>query len=316
MAGLQTKILDFLRSQTFFAIILAIFALESIWIAISAAFPMVFDENMHLGIIQIYAHRLNPLFLHQPAGGDFAGALVHNPSILYHYLMSFPYRLISDLSDSLMVQVIFLRLINVLMFGTGLVLFRRLLLKTKVSPAIINVVILFFILVPVVPLLAGQINYDNLIMPLAAGSLLMATSIIEKIKQKQLPVGQILLLLSLCMLASLVKFEFVPLFMGIVLWLGWQVLQAVRHGKISLKESVVKAWQTSNYKQKLLIGAPLVVAMGLFMQIYAVNLVLYHNPLPKCDQILTREQCSHYAPWARDQAAFAVKQPVNANPLL
>ena len=140
---MQTKILNFLRSPTFFTAIMVLFLIEAVWIALSAAYPMVFDENTQFGIIQLHAQQWSPIFTHQPAHAGFAGALTRDPSYLYHYLLSFPYRLLSAITTSQMVQVVGLRLINVAFFATGLVLFRRLLLKTKVSPAIVNVTILF-----------------------------------------------------------------------------------------------------------------------------------------------------------------------------
>src|ERR1700722_8925502 len=82
----------FLQSPKCFLIILTMFVIESVWIAVSAGFPMAFDESFHFGIIKLYAKQWSPFFSHQPAGGNAYGALTADPSYLYHYLMSFPYR--------------------------------------------------------------------------------------------------------------------------------------------------------------------------------------------------------------------------------
>ena len=313
MANFQTNILRVLRSERFYKAILVLFVLESAWIAISAAYPMVFDENTQFGVIQLYAHRWNPIFFSQPPHATWAGPLAHEPSYLYQYLMSFPYRLISFFTDSQMIQIIFLRFINIALFGAGLVLFRRLLLRTKVSRAMANGILLFFVLTPVVPLLAGQINYDNLVMPLAALALLLTLSVSDYlVREGQLPVGRSLQLFTLCMFGSLVQFEFLPIFLGIVLWLGWQLYKT----KPLLKKPVVSAWQTSTWQRKLVIGLPLVIAAAMFVEMYGVNLALYHNPTPSCGQVLTAQECAGYGAWQRNQIALVHKVPVNTNPVL
>src|SRR4051794_33439598 len=105
MIDIQTKTLNLLRSRAFFVAIMVLFVIEAVWIAFSATYPMVFDENTHFGIIQLYAHKWSPLFLHQPPHAEFAGALTRDPSYFYHYLMSFPYRLLTHTTSSVMAQV-------------------------------------------------------------------------------------------------------------------------------------------------------------------------------------------------------------------
>jgi hypothetical protein len=316
MCELQTNILRVLRSKRFFKAILVLFVLESAWIAVSAAYPMVFDENTQFGVIQIYAHRWDPIFFHQPPNAAWAGPLAREPSYLYQYLMSFPYRFIKLFADSLMTQVIFLRFINIALFGAGLVLFRRLLLRTKVSKAMAHGVLLFFILTPVVSLLAGQINYDNLVMPLVALALLLTVSVSDALaSNKPLPLTRLLQLLTLCMFGSLVQFEFLGIFAGIVLWLAWQYWRRLKGQPLELKKTIRGSWQTSSWQRKLIIGVPLIIAAAMFIEMYGVNMVVYRNPTPVCNQVLSNQECTQYGGWERDQIDLAHKQPVSANPL-
>jgi hypothetical protein len=99
---------------------------------------MAFDEDFHLGIIRLYAHHLLPFWSSQPVGGDAYGAVARDPSYLYHYLMSFPYWLISQFTHDTTIQVLILRFINIGLFASGLVLFRRLLTRTFASPALLH----------------------------------------------------------------------------------------------------------------------------------------------------------------------------------
>jgi len=315
MVGFQTKILKVLASPQFFAAILLLFFIESAWIAISAAYPMVFDENAHFAVIQAYAHHLSPFFPAHSTLMDSSGALSRNPSFLYRWLMSFPYRLISAVTGDQMMQVIDLRFINIFLFGGSLVLFRRLLLKTRVSPAIVHATLLFFVLTPVVPLLAGQINYDNLIMLVTAMALLMATTISEGLRRERLlPIGRCLWLLTLCLLGSLVQFEFLPVFAAIVLWLSWQAWRTRRTQTIGPGTQLRQAWHKNSWTQKLLITVPLVLALGIFIEMYGVNLVRYHNLTPQCGQVLSAQQCATNVTWVRSQEALAHKATVNTNP--
>jgi hypothetical protein len=314
MAEFQTKIIKFISSRQFFRAVLLLFFIESAWIAVSAAYPMVFDENVHFTLIQAYAHQWSPLWAAHSTATDPAGAVVRDPSYLYHYLMSFPYRLISAFTSSQMIQVIALRFIDIFLFGGSLILFRRLMLKTKVSPAIVHICILLFVLTPVVPLLAGQINYDNLIMPITAGALLVATSVSDRLLKGQLPIKIALWLLTLCLLGSLVQFEFLPIFAAIVAWLAWRFWQVSHDGNIKIVYGLSKIWHATSLKQKLLITVPLIIAIGLFMQMYGVNLVKYHTMTPACNQVLTDKQCLGSASWVRAQNALEHKTAVNTDP--
>jgi len=316
MVGFQTKILRVLRSPQFFAAILILFFIESAWIAISAAYPMVFDENAHFTVIQAYAHHLNPFFPTHSTLMDSSGAVSRNPSFLYRWLMSFPYRIISWATGDQMMQVIDLRFLNIFMFGGALILFRKLLLKTKVSEAIINVALLFFVMAPVVPLLAGQVNYDNLVMLVTAGALLMTVNITETItRTRQLPIARCIWLLTLCLLGSLVQFEFLPIFAAIVFWLGWQSFRAFRRQPAVLIQQFAQGWQQTSRGRKLFITIPFVIAFGVFTAMYGVNLVRYHDLTPQCGQVLTVQQCSTNGTWVRNQVALAHKGQIDANPV-
>ncbi|HEY5442555.1 MAG TPA: hypothetical protein VIJ68_03385, partial [Candidatus Saccharimonadales bacterium] len=162
------RFITMLGSNACFRVILGLLVLQAAWIALSGRYPMAFDEDFHLGIIRLYAHHLSPFWSGQPAGGDQFGAVARDPSYLYQWLMSFPYRFVGLFTGDQTIQVLWLRAINIGLFTSGLVLYRRLLAKTGASRAMIHTCLLIFVLIPVVPLLAAQINYDNLFLPMVA----------------------------------------------------------------------------------------------------------------------------------------------------
>lgn len=291
------------RSRAFFAATAALFLLEAGWIAVSARYPMAFDEDYHLGVIKLYAHQISPLFLHQPAGPAVYGAVARDPSYLYHWLMCFPYRWFSAwLHDQHMV-IVLLRFINVLFFAGGIVLLRRMLLKTRASAAAVHAVLLFLVLVPVVPLLAGQINYDNLLMLLVPLNLLLAWRFREDLRQKRphSSVPLFLTAMSVGALASLAKFAYLPIFTAIAVYMAFI---AVRQARASHKfwATLRKSWRSANRMLKYSAVVLAVISAGLFVEMYGVNIVKYHSIAPQCGQVLGIEPCLTYGPYARNYA--------------
>jgi len=289
-----------LGSSWFFWAVTALLVLQAAWIALSGRYPMAFDEDFHLGMIRLYAHHLSPFWDSQPAGGDAFGTVTRDPSYLYQYLMSFPYRLISLFTSDQTIQVLILRALNIGLFVGGLVLYRRLLTKTGASGAIVNFCLLIFVLIPIVPLLAAQINYDNLILPLAALALLLAAGFDKSLgKGKRIDVKTLVALLLVCILASLVKYAFLPVFVAILAFVVVRLTQRQRSVKDVLL-NLARGWQHVPISAKTVLAVSLVLAVGLFAERYAVNLARYHVPAPACDQVLTLEQCGNYPPWIRD----------------
>jgi hypothetical protein len=289
-----------LGSAAFFRAILALLVLQAAWIALSGSYPMAFDEDFHLGIIRLYAHHLGPFWSGQPANADMFGAVARDPSYLYHFLMSFPYRLISVFTNDQTIQVLILRAINIGLFAGGLALYRRLMLKTGVSKALVHVCLLVFVLVPIVPFLAAQINYDNLLLPATALALLLAVRFDTILTtRKRLDAKTLLQLLVVCLLASLVKYAFLPIFaviMGFVIVRTWQS----RRQAPKLRRSLGASWQALSSWLRLGLAVAVVLSAGLFVERYGLNLVRYHEPVPDCSKVLTIKQCSAFGAWVRD----------------
>ncbi|HVX58758.1 MAG TPA: hypothetical protein VG964_03425, partial [Candidatus Saccharimonadales bacterium] len=206
-----------IASNGFFKAILIIFVLQAIWIAISAGYPQPFDENTHFGLIQLYSHHWLP-FISEPTTANTFGVVSRDPSYLYHYLLSFPYRLSAHFLRNVDEQILFMRLFSIAFFAWGLVLFRKLLGYCKVSDGVLNASLLFFVLIPVVPLLAGQLNYDNLLMLLTPAVLLAAVRFTERLKAGEFNLSGLCICLALGLLASITQIDFLPIFVGIIVW--------------------------------------------------------------------------------------------------
>src|SRR5262249_18468844 len=126
--GMQQKITAAISSRWFFYTTVGLLVVQAAWIALTARYPQAFDEQFHMGIIQLYAHQWSPFFAQQPAGSDSLGPLTADTSFLYHYLLSFPYRIVEHFTSDLKTQIVALRLINIGLLAWSLFIFRKLLL--------------------------------------------------------------------------------------------------------------------------------------------------------------------------------------------
>jgi hypothetical protein len=314
-----SRCLSFIRSDGFFWVIVGVLIFQAAWLALTARFPMAFDENFHFGIIQLFAHQWGPFFSSAPPNSGQYGDLVRNPSYLYQYLMSFPYRLIAHFIHQESIQIILLRFINIGLFALGLAAFRRFLRHLNVSSGIVNISLLMLVLVPVVPFLAGQINYDNLIFLIIPVVGLLTLSCRQKLQASgAFPPKELILLASLCLLGSLVKYAFLPIVLALFIYLVVALLRS-SHRTTALTAAYRAFWSLSRWL-KLGLIVLFLIALGLFTERYGENIVRYHSLQPNCSKIESVEQCLQYGPWARNYVIAAnneaAQSPVPLDPNL
>ncbi|MDB5181370.1 MAG: hypothetical protein JWP13_133 [Candidatus Saccharibacteria bacterium] len=302
---IQRTVYSWLDARPFFYVILGLLVFQSLWIALSAVYPQAFDENYHFGLIQLHAQQWLPFFTAHPAGAEVYGAVSRDPSYLFHYLLSLPYQVVAGITDSLAVQVIVLRLLNIGMFVGGLLVYRKVLLELGISRRLMHVVLLFFVLTPVVPLLAAQINYDNLIFMLTALLFLYAIRYMRRLYSTGvIDVTSLLLIVFYILFTAVVKYTSTPLSLALAVILATVTVRQIRKHEITLLNAL--AWP----RRSVIIGFTVLLLGfgGLFAERYAVNLAAYHGPVPDCAKVLTIEQCQSYSPWARDHL-YAQSQP-------
>ena len=292
------RFLNYLGSDKFYRLVIIVFIVEAIWIAVSAAYPQAFDENFHFGLIALYSHYWLPFLAHQPAHADAYGAVARDPSYLYHYLMSFPYRLIALFTKNQTDQIVILRFMNVALFTWGLVLFNKVLHKVGTSKALSNLSLAMFILIPVVPQLASQINYDNLLFPLTALMILYAFKLTDEIRSHSASSVNILLFTGAGLLTSLVKYAFLPIFAAMLLFLLVLIFRTNRDNFKALSDQLLSNWRVTKPWLKGVAIAALVLPLGMFAQRDLINLVRYHAIEPDCAKVLSLKQCLSYSPWA------------------
>jgi hypothetical protein len=297
---------------------LAVFAVQALWIAVSAVYPQAFDEDFHFGIIKTYAHHWLPFLQSQPADANAYGAVARDPSFLYHYLMSFPYRFIELFTHDQTIQIILLRIINIGLFGLGLILFRKLLLRVGLSRSLTNLALFVVVFIPIVPQLAGQVNYDNLLMPVVAWAMLLAVELIDQLRRRQFSLQSVLLLLTVCLAATMVKYEFLPIFAGIILFLIVMFWRQFRSHWPDPNQLFI-SYKKHPWLKKTVVLAAFLLVFAMFVQRDVVNVVKYHNVAPDCGYVLPIETCSAYPVWFHDyishQQVIGHSVSVGSNPV-
>lgn len=289
-------------SSQFFWVVLGFFVLGSTWVATASLYPMAFDEEFHFGLIQLYSQHWLPYGIENTRDLAQYGAAAADPSYLYHYLMSFPYRLFDWFGLSQTANIILLRFINVALVALSIIIFRNALLAARVSKPVANASVAAFSLVPILPMMAGQLNYDNLLLVMVALCFLLLFRITEYVRtHKNLPTTLTLAFLGTVLITMPIKYAFLPIVLGMGLWLTWLIFVVVRkqglhpfraHIFSSLKNtSKLTAWSL----------AALFVAGAFFNIRYFENYIRYNSPIPDCSVVFSEEACMEYGPWARNK---------------
>jgi hypothetical protein len=293
-------------------LVMGLFLVEALWFVFSAQYPMAFDENYHFGLIQLHAKQWLPFFTSQPPDSSTYGAVARDPSYLYHWLMSFPYRLLGIFTDNQTAQIIWLRLLNVAMFAYALTLYRKIVARMGVSVSLSNALFAVFVLVPVVPFLAATINYDNMFMIAVAASILLTFRVLDEMKERRVNASALVSLLIVLCLGCLIKFPFLPVFAATVVFIAWRLFRSGLLGSLGIRSFVRSFTRLNRFRQVILVVACL-LSVGLFTERYGENIVQYHNPVPACNVVLTEDECVQYGPYGRD-TVYKQTKPASFHP--
>jgi hypothetical protein len=296
---LGNKIKTFFGSKLFFSIIVGFFSISSLWFAVSSTYPMAFDEEVHYGITKMYAENLNPFAIEQTPEANKYGAVETDASYVFYYLLSFPYRLLNAIHDSEVFIVTSLRVLNIVIFVWALFLYRRLFDGIGVSRPLSQLAIAIFTLIPIVPMLAAQINYDNLIMALIPLLFIAALAAHKGLQKGSLPIVPTVGVIALILYGCTVKYAFLPIATVVGVYCLVLLMMAMRTHQGFWK----KTWVDIKAQRPLvLVGLVLLVLPGLlfFGQRYGRNLIQYQSPVPDCGVVLSVEECMEWGPWGRD----------------
>lgn len=291
---------SFIASRLFFYISLAWLVVGSIWMALISAYPMAFDEEWHVGLIKIYASHWLPFGIEKTPDMAHLGSATSDPSFFYHYLMSFPWRLLEMVGVSESGRIIVLRFVSIALMVTAFFLFKKILLRTGASRFTAHIILALFSLIPIMPLLASEVNYDNLFFVFVALTTLFTVEIGQAIRRKKpIPARTFWLLIIVVLFGAVTKYSFLPIALACVLYLGFLA--------IYYRVSLPRLWQdTVRLGAVTLIILGVGLAAGFGMQVRNVNNIAQHGTVnPSCDTFFEEKLCMDYGPWGRDKKLSA-----------
>lgn len=294
-----------LSSNKFFIGIAILFFLQMAWVALFSIYPMLFDEEYHLGIIDIYSRQTSPFIGVQPSEAAFHGDITRYSSYFFHYLMSYPYRIISFFTDDLMTKIILLRFICISLVLGGFIIFRKFLIKAGLSRAATHSALLIFTLIPLVPFALAQLNYDALLFLLIP---IMLYASLKTADKNQHQARNVLLLLITGFIASVTKFTSLPIFLGCVIFVS--IMLRRHYGKQAIK-IILDQYKTISRLKQVIVSVFLLLSFGLVVERYGVNLATYQKLEPRCDVLHTKKECSEYTVYRRDTKWKAANDSIN-----
>ncbi|MBL8121877.1 hypothetical protein JNM87_03945 [Candidatus Saccharibacteria bacterium] len=291
----------FLGTPLFWRICLVIFTVQAVYIALMGSFSMAFDEHFHLAAIQEYAKVIFPWQVAQPPGPATLSAFTADGSYLYHFLMSWPYRLLHLFIDSQTAIIVLFRLFDVAIVVLGLCIFRKVLRTLQLSRAAAHSIMAIIITMPMTPFMAGQLTYDSLFFTLSAATFLALTRVVQELQaHSKVALKSMAWAVSGLLFTSQVKYAFLPVALGAGLFMSGYAAWLLR-GKRLRWPKMFQEWR------RQLRGGPALVALGvmllggvLFVQRYGQNYVQYGSLVPECQVVLGHERCLGFAPYFRD----------------
>jgi hypothetical protein len=302
-------------SSWFFYLTLTIFILSSVWVATASLYPMAFDEEFHYGLIQIYAGSLAPYGIETSSDMAQYGAATKDVSYLFHYLMSFPYRILEAFGASSQLTIVLLRLLNIGMMIGAFILFRRAFrLAFPTHPGMVNLSLAVFSLVPIVPVLAGQLNYDNLLIIIVAYITLLAVKFWKHMDETGvLPVKITWAILLSLLFVMPVKYASLPIVGGLLLWLAVVVFRkSNKRPTFELRRFIVSTWKAP-VRSRVILTALLVAGL-FFAARYPLNFIQHGNFIVSCDEVFSEQACQAYGPWERTRM-LRQERPENFIPI-
>lgn len=277
------------------AAILIAFTLQASWIALSARL-VIYDEEYHLAAIKAFSLRATPIINQQLSDGEIGDAQRYG-SWVYHYLMSWPWRILGAAGMGDEGRTLVLRLLTVLMVTAALLLLRSLVLELGGTLAVANVALLLVSGTPLLVFLAGAVSYDNMLMLMAAGFVLVA---VRLWKAERFDIGGWLAVIALGTFGSLTKYTFLPVvaFIGVALIIRqFSLLRAEFRPAAS---SYLRGLDRTTLARRIGLLVAAVAGVLAFIERYIVNLVQYRALTPACEQVHSTAICEMFAPWVRN----------------
>jgi 4-amino-4-deoxy-L-arabinose transferase-like glycosyltransferase len=292
------RLKSFIRGNRIFSIALATFLVVTTSFAVHNAVGVTPDEAYHYAAIKTYAAQYSPFITEQASLAE-TNDMVRYPSYLYHYILSFPFRALNGIGLSDHASLVTLRLLNVALGVATVLLLRRLLLAITSKKAA-NFSAGLFALLPITMIIYGGLNYDNLML-----TIIFACSMLLVNLRRQFSWLKLVAFLALLEVGALTQFKFLPIGAALFICLVVILLRDRSHKRVTFRFTTLFA----------VVFAGFVVASGLVIERYAVNMVSYKNLTPTCQSVHSLSQCLQFPLNERDYAAVHDDIVATQNPI-
>lgn len=280
------RLTGFVRANRIFSISLAVFVLVSVQFALHTSTNITPDEPYHYAAIKTYSAQYSPFITHQASLVE-TNDMVRYPCYLYHYLLSFPYRMAHGLGASDNATLVILRLMNVLL-GIFTILLLRKLLTVITSRRAANFSAGLFALLPITMAIYGGLNYDNLMLTIIFASCLQLVTL-----RKQFSWTRLISFLVLLELGALTQYKFLPIGAALFAYMVVILIKYRSHKQVK--------FQITHLVSVLLVT--FVVFSGLVVERYGINLVSFKNLTPTCQSVHRLSECLQFPLNERDYIA-------------
>lgn len=301
--NLLKNILNYFRNNPLAIIlILAViyFISHSIFYALSFPLHVIPDEREHLALVQEYRSNGNNIFAEREPTHFHLYAYTWIPS-LYHVSLAFLLNFNFDFLG--ITDLMFLRVINILLGLCSLVLLYLTSLKVTKSQKLSLIVMLLLLNTTMFIMLPTGLNYGNLINLLFYFALYF---FVRYIYDKN---GNFLLLSIIFMLlACIAKYTILPLLCVFIILTTFYLIK----NKWKLTDFTRIFNNLSKLRIILLIFTGIILTY--FVAIYVTSMVKYQTYRPECSQVFSREECFKNPIYARTQGW--IERKTEANPKL
>ncbi len=270
------------------AVVLAIFVIQSGFIAVVQDGWRSEDEQRLFGLAQLFAQQpiwQGPFNLQQDLSSIWIGAVEHTSSYLYLYIVSIPLRLLEWFGLGSHWQLVVMRLFTIAIGAAGLYLYYLIARQLKLSAALSTVATFVLSVTPIFVYMSALVNYDIPSLTL----MLLLCYLCLKIWRKHVFI-RLLLSLSVVLLVSITKNTYMPI--AVIMWLTTAV--AVCRTQQFSWVAFITECKTALAKPGLgLVAAILLLCLsvGLFIERVGVNLVLYHGFNQSCTDVFSQQEC-------------------------
>lgn len=269
------KLINLVMRKPEIVVFIYFFSLASI-IAYLIVYGIVPDEVVHYGSIQYYSRFFPKLFLPRQIDSFYLGEVSRQGSFLYYYLAGFFYKIIVDIKLD---PLIFVRFFSVVFSTLTLIFLNKIAIFLNMEKKL-RIVALFFIAnVPMFLVISAGVNYDALVIMLAT-----IICYLMLLLSKRITTTKSLTLFIFVVIGPLIKFAFAPISFSALVIYGY--LFITRKHKIQIAKE-----RRSILFINLVLLTVLLICSFVFAAKYIKNYLDYKAINPRCDRVLTIEQC-------------------------